>query len=69
MAGVCRFFKERDIEPVLKIATIVKSEIEEFKPKVPLLVALRKPGMKGRHWQNITDAVGFRVFPDDGFTF
>lgn len=43
--GVCRFFKERNIPAVFSIANTVKKEIDEFKPKVPLMVALRKPGM------------------------
>ena len=43
--GVCRFFKERGINHVFNIANQVKREIDEFKPKVPLMVALRKPGM------------------------
>ncbi len=43
--GVCRFFKERGITAVFGIANGIKKEIDEFKPKVPLMVALRKPGM------------------------
>lgn len=48
--GVCRFFKERNIPGVFQIANTVKKELDEFKPKVPLMVALRKPGMMQRHW-------------------
>ncbi len=48
---VIRFFKDRNIDAVLKIAQKVRQEIEEFKPKVPLMVALRKPGMMDRHWK------------------
>ena len=49
--GVCRFFRERGITAVYDIAAQVKREIDEFKPKVPLMVALRKPGMVARHWE------------------
>lgn len=42
LTGVCRFFKERELTNVLKIAQSVKQQIEEFRPKVPLLVSLRK---------------------------
>ena len=49
--GVCRFFRERGITAVYDIAAQVKKEIDEFKPKVPLMVALRKPGMVARHWE------------------
>ena len=51
LTGVIRFFKDRDMGPVLKIAENIKKEIDEFKPKVPLMVALRKHGMKERHWK------------------
>ena len=63
LAGVNRFFKERDIEAILKIATAVKSQLDEFRPKVPLMVALRKKGMQQRHWDQISNKVGFEVLP------
>ena len=31
---------------ILKIAESVKGQIDEFRPKVPLLLALRKKGLK-----------------------
>lgn len=43
--------------------------MDEFKPKVPLLVGLRKQGMTERHWKEISDKVGFEVKPSEGFTF
>jgi len=69
MGGVIRFFRDRGINQVLKIAEKVKAEIDEFRPKVPLMVALRKKGMKERHWQQISDKVGFTVQPEEEFTF
>lgn len=54
---------------VTKIAQTVKFQVDEFKPKVPLMVSLRKKGMKDRHWQAISDKVGFDVRPTEGFTF
>ena len=69
MAGNIRFFKERSIAPILKISEQIKTGLDEFKPKVPLMVALRKDGMKERHWKQISDKVGFEVAPDEDFTF
>lgn len=44
--------------------------MEEFKPKVPLLVALRKQGMEERHWEDISKVMGFKIEKkNDGFTF
>jgi dynein heavy chain, axonemal len=36
---------------------------------VPLLVALRKQGMKERHWEQISEKVGKTVAPNPSFTF
>jgi len=42
---------DKQIIGALKIAEAVKAEIDEFRPKVPLLLALRKKGMTVRHWE------------------
>ena len=69
LASVIRFFKDREITPVLKIAEQVKAQVDEFKPKVPLMVGLRKQGMQERHWQQISEKVGFEIKPEEGFNF
>ncbi len=53
----------------MKIAESIKAEVEEFKPFVPLALALRTDGMKERHWNAISEKVGFEVKPYEGFTF
>ena len=54
----------------MDIAVDIKKQIDEFKPKVPLMVALRKPGMFDRHWKQISEKVGFEVKPNvEGFNF
>ena len=68
-ATVMRFFKERDIEPILKIAQTIKAQLDEFRPKVPVMVALRKKGMTDRHWDQISSKVGFEVRPNNDFNF
>ena len=69
MAGNIRFFRDRGMGAMLKIAESLKVHLDEFKPKVPLMVALRKEGMKHRHWAQISQKVGFDVYPDEEFTF
>lgn len=49
-----RIFKEKEIVHILKIAEGIKYQIEEFRPKVPLLLALRKQGLRDRHWNQIS---------------
>ena len=43
---------------------MVKAQLDEFRPKVPVMVALRKKGMTERHWDQISAKVGFPVKPD-----
>jgi len=51
MTRCVKYFKEQNISSITKIAEQVKVELDAFKIKVPILVALRKPGMMKRHWQ------------------
>jgi dynein heavy chain len=50
VSQVLRYFREKDHPKITKIAETMKKNIDEFKPYVPLAVALRKDGMKDRHW-------------------
>jgi len=47
--GVIRIMKDKQIDTIRKIAEGIKKQIDEFKPKVPLLVAMRNKGMTNRH--------------------
>ena len=67
--SISKFFRDRNITAVYKISDQVKKEIDYFKPKVPLMVALRKQGMKDRHWKQISALVAFEVYPDESTTF
>lgn len=53
----------------MKIAQVIKAQLDEFKPKVPIMVALKKKGMTERHWDQISSKVGFDVRPDANFNF
>lgn len=64
-----KMFRDRDLPQILKITQQVKDQLDEFRPKVPLMVALRKQGMKERHWEAITQEVGKKVEPTPDFTF
>lgn len=67
ISQVFRFFRDRDLVKVFEIAESMKKKIDTFKPMVPLAVALRKDGMKDRHWKAISDESGIEVYPDDDF--
>lgn len=68
MSTVLRYFRDKDYPKITKIAENMKKNIDEFKPYVPLAVALRKEGMKDRHWDQISDRVKFDIRPVEGFT-
>jgi dynein heavy chain len=68
ISQVLRYFREKDLPKIMKVAENMKRNIDDFKPYVPLAVALRKEGMKERHWDAISDRVGFDIRPIEGFT-
>jgi len=67
MAG--RFFQKRNLSDVYELCQKTRAEIEDFMPKVPLLVALRRPGITDRHWKQISDKLSTEIIPNEDFTF
>mmetsp|Transcript_20736 Transcript_20736/g.31913 ORF Transcript_20736/g.31913 Transcript_20736/m.31913 type:complete len:105 (-) Transcript_20736:1900-2214(-) len=65
---VVRFFRDKDFPKITENAKAMKAKIDDFKPTVPLALALRKEGMKERHWDQISNQVGFDIRPDEDFT-
>jgi len=41
-----------------EIALQIKAEVEAFMPVMPLVTALRNPGMRERHWAEMSKATG-----------
>ena len=62
-----KFFQDK-FPDVGAVAQIIKQEVEEFKEYSPLVQALRQPGMRPRHWDQLTEVLGFELKPDDTFT-
>ncbi|KAI9209204.1 dynein heavy chain and region D6 of dynein motor-domain-containing protein, partial [Polychytrium aggregatum] len=52
----------------LAVATQVKDEMDQFKPYLPLIQALRNPGMRDRHWDKLSEDLGIKLRPDADFT-
>eukprot|EP00960_Hanusia_phi_P037726 753088-Hanusia_phi.AAC.3 len=61
-------FFEGKLPELLDSAHNLKTQIDSFKELIPLVQALRQPGMRDRHWQNLTELLGFDLKPDDTFT-
>ena len=53
-----KYFKDRSMSQIVAIGEKVKQEMEKFKPNLPLMVALRKDGMKERHWTEVSKLAG-----------
>jgi dynein heavy chain len=69
MNKVIRLLKDKEVPEIKKIAESIKEAVDGFKPYVPMAVAMRTEGMKERHWEAISNVVGFTVQPYEGFTF
>jgi len=48
---------------IVGIGEKVRHEMDAFKPKLPLMVALRKDGMKDRHWAEVSRLAGQEIDP------
>ncbi|GIX78819.1 hypothetical protein CDAR_277851, partial [Caerostris darwini] len=51
-----------------RIAESVKSTVEKFKEYIPLVQTLCNPGLRDRHWDQISEIVGFPLKPDKSTT-
>lgn len=58
-----------DIPAVQKVAIDVRNSIEEFKPLVPLIQAVRSPGMRERHWEQFKEETAIEIVIDPNLTF
>jgi dynein heavy chain len=52
--------------PTLEVAHAIGKQLQEFQAHIPLISALRNPGLRGRHWEKISAAVGCNVKADAG---
>lgn len=50
------------------VAALLKEKLDGFKPNLPLISALRNPGMKERHWAKLSAEVGADIIPDTALT-
>ena len=50
------------------VCDTVRQQMEDFKPTIPLLLALCNPGMRDRHWDKLSEDIGTVVKPDKSLT-
>lgn len=46
----------------------MRTKIEDFKEYMPIIQTLGNPGMKERHWEQVSQIVGFAIVPDSDLT-
>jgi len=63
-----RVFQQRGLEKQSALAEAQKEFADAFKRFVPLIHALRMPGMKDRHWEMISDKLGYPFRPNQDYT-
>eukprot|EP00906_Rhabdomonas_costata_P002297 RCo003671 len=66
MHKLCKTLKD---EPPGQVALNVKEKLEGFRPFVPLVHALRNPGLRDRHWKRISAICGKPVKMAEDTTF
>lgn len=53
---------------LLHVQTYFRKRMDDFKTNVPIIQTLGNPGMKPRHWEKISEIVGFPIVVDDELT-
>eukprot|EP00736_Rhodelphis_marinus_P009962 Rmarinus@m.13206 len=66
MYKLAKTFREED-GPRL-IATTMKQRLDEFKEHLPLITNLCNPGLRDRHWDKLSNDIGFRLKPTPDLT-
>lgn len=51
-----------------KLAETIVGKIDEFKAHMPVIMTLGNPFMKSRHWEQISEIVGFPIKVDKHMT-
>ncbi|KAK9511585.1 hypothetical protein O3M35_000215 [Rhynocoris fuscipes] len=57
-----------DVPEPRRLAQAVREKIEEFRGHMPVILTLGNPGLKERHWELISEIVGFPIVLNDELT-
>jgi dynein heavy chain len=59
-------FEKAGNKACMDIASQIKSQISEFQPHTPWIMALRNQGMRERHWTELSEKIGTEINPENG---
>ncbi|XP_011500273.1 PREDICTED: dynein heavy chain 7, axonemal-like [Ceratosolen solmsi marchali] len=62
--SIYKLSKSFNVPALRKLSEIVSTTIEEFREHMPVIMTLGNPGMKTRHWELISEIVGFPIKVD-----
>jgi dynein heavy chain len=68
LAKNVKFFEKNNLTGCLAIASQIKESVDTFKPSVPVIMSLRNPGMRERHWDNLNKACKTEIVPSETLT-
>lgn len=51
-----------------RLAENVRGRIDQFRQRMPVIMTLGNPGLKERHWKQISEIVGFPIKFDENLT-
>ena len=57
MFKYARTFTNKGITGCATVATTIRDQIDKFRPFVPVVTALRGPGMRDRHWNQLAEKI------------
>eukprot|EP01012_Entosiphon_sulcatum_P030911 TRINITY_DN3847_c0_g1_i1.p1 TRINITY_DN3847_c0_g1~~TRINITY_DN3847_c0_g1_i1.p1 ORF type:complete len:4187 (-),score=787.17 TRINITY_DN3847_c0_g1_i1:47-10915(-) len=63
LTQLTKMFKDKPA--LFRIVEEIKKSIEDFRPLVPVVTALRNPGMKDRHWSELSRELGTELRPKE----
>jgi dynein heavy chain len=54
--------------PLNKVVPKLKASVDEINPVLPIVTDLRNPTLKDRHWEKITNLIGFNIQESENFS-
>ncbi|XP_026532204.1 dynein heavy chain 12, axonemal [Notechis scutatus] len=63
-----RVEEEKKDTPTISMCNAVMQQVKDFKENIPLVTILCNPGIKARHWNQMSEIVGYDLTPDSGST-